>query len=215
MITVRALQGTDLEAQLDAVAALRIAVFREWPYLYEGTLVYESQYLANYRDNPDALLIGAFDGEKLIGASTSARMEDHAGEFAAPFAVTGIPLTDMLYGAESVLMPEYRGQGLGHRFIDLREDHARTLGRRMVAFCSVLRPDNHPRRPANARNNDAFWHGRGYAPMPGVVAEFSWTDVGEDYDSLKPLQFWSRTIEAVPAVQTVFGGGSGAARLPT
>ena len=81
-LTVRALRGADLEAQLDAVAGLRITVFRDWPYLYDGSLEYERDYLQTYRDAPQALLVGAFDGDRLIGASTSTPMEDHAAEFA-------------------------------------------------------------------------------------------------------------------------------------
>ncbi|THD84805.1 GNAT family N-acetyltransferase [Aliigemmobacter aestuarii] len=194
MIEVRALQGAELETALDDVAALRIAVFRDWPYLYDGTLDYERQYLATYRDTPGALLVGAFDLGRLVGASTSTPMEDHAAEFAAPFRDLGIPLTDILYGAESVLLPAYRGQGIGHRFFDLREDHARRMERGHVAFCSVVRPGDHPMKPANARTNDAFWRGRGYAPLPGVVAEFSWRDVGDTAETKKPLQFWMRKL---------------------
>jgi GNAT superfamily N-acetyltransferase len=93
-----------------------------------------------------------------------------------------------------VLLPDYRGRGLGHRFFDLREDHARALGRHHVAFCSVSRPDNHPARPADARTNDAFWQGRGYAPLPGVMAEFSWKDLGEAVETVKSLQFWMRAV---------------------
>ena len=133
-VTVITGHGADeVEAALDDVAALRIAVFRDWPYLYDGTLDYERAYLATYRDNPGALLVGAFDGDRLVGASTSTLMEDHAAEFAAPFAARGMALETILYGAESVLLPEYRGIGLGHRFIDLREDHARAMGRSHVA----------------------------------------------------------------------------------
>lgn len=194
MIEVRALQGAELEAALDDVAGLRIAVFRDWPYLYDGSLEYERQYLATYRDTPGALLVGAFDLGRLVGASTSTPMEDHADEFAAPFRDLGIPLTDILYGAESVLLPAYRGQGIGHRFFDLREAHARAMGRRHVAFCSVKRPDDHPMKPANARTNDAFWLGRGYKPLPGVVAEFSWRDLGDTEETHKPLQFWMREL---------------------
>ena len=194
MIEVRALQGAELEAALDDVAGLRIAVFRDWPYLYDGTLDYERQYLATYREPPGALLVGAFDLGRLVGASTSTPMEDHAAEFAAPFQRLGIPLTEILYGAESVLLPAYRGQGIGHRFFDLREAHARAMGRKYVAFCSVKRPADHPMRPANARTNDAFWRGRGYAPLPGVVAEFSWRDLGDTAETQKPLQFWIRAL---------------------
>lgn len=194
MIEVRALQGAELEAALDDVAGLRIAVFRDWPYLYDGTLDYERAYLATYRDAPGALLVGAFDLGRLVGASTSTPMEDHAEAFAAPFQRLGIPLTDILYGAESVLLPAYRGQGIGHRFFDLREAHARSMGRKYVAFCSVRRPDDHPMRPGHARTNDAFWRGRGYEPLPGVVAEFSWRDLGDAAETNKPLQFWMRAL---------------------
>ncbi|PJF08999.1 GNAT family N-acetyltransferase [Pseudorhodobacter sp. MZDSW-24AT] len=193
-IELRALQGAELDATLDAVAGLRIAVFRDWPYLYDGTLDYERDYLQTYRESPQALLVGAFDGGRLIGASTSTPMEDHAADFAAPLAGLGLPLDRILYGAESVLLPAYRGLGLGHRFFDLREDHARALGRSHVAFCSVQRPEDHPQRPSQHRGNEAFWQGRGYAPLAGAVAEFAWRDVGEANESRKPLQFWMRAL---------------------
>ena len=194
MVEVRALQGAEMEAHLDDVARLRIAVFRDWPYLYDGTLGYERDYLATYRDNPGALLVGAFDAGVLVGASTSTFMEDHAEAFQTPLAQIGIPVDQILYGAESVLLPAYRGQGLGHRFFDLREAHARAHGRTHVAFCSVLRGADHPARPATYRTNDAFWLGRGYAPLPGVLAEFSWKDLGDADESVKPLQFWIRAL---------------------
>ncbi len=193
-VEVRALTGPALEAALDDLAWLRIAVFRDWPYLYDGSLDYERAYMQTYRDSPGALLVAAFDGDRIVGASTSTPMEDHAAEFAAPMKGTGIPLDRILYGAESVLLPAYRGQGLGHRFFDLRETHARALGRSHVAFCSVLRPASHPMRPAQYRSNDAFWQGRGYATLPGVLAEFSWRDVGDAAETTKSLQFWMRAL---------------------
>jgi GNAT superfamily N-acetyltransferase len=191
---VRTLTGPALEAALDGVAGLRITVFRDWPYLYDGSLAYEREYLQTYRDNPGALLVGAFLDGQLIGASTSAKMEDHAAEFAAPFAALGIPLTDILYGAESVILPEYRGMGLGHQFIMAREAHARSLGRPYVAFCSVKRPEDHPLKPATARTNTAFWLRHSYNPLPGVLAEFGWKDVGAEQETMKQLQFWMRRL---------------------
>lgn len=40
MIDVRALTGLDLDAALDDMARLRIKVFRDWPYLYDGDVDY-------------------------------------------------------------------------------------------------------------------------------------------------------------------------------
>jgi GNAT superfamily N-acetyltransferase len=194
MIRVAALTGAALEAALDDVARLRIAVFRDWPYLYDGDLAYERGYLAAYRDNPRAVVVGAFDGARLVGAATGMPMQDHADDFAAAFDGTGEDLGQVFYCAESVLLAEYRGHGIGHRFFDLREGHARALGQRKAAFCSVIRPADHPLRPAGYVPLDAFWRKRGYRPLEGVVARFGWKDRDQRHETEKPLQFWIRTL---------------------
>lgn len=194
MITTRVLTGEALVAALPDVARLRIEVFRAWPYLYEGTLEYEERYLQSYRRSENAIVVGAFDGDRLIGAATGTPMEDHAEDFARAFADKPYELGDIFYCAESVLLPEYRGQGIGHAFFDARETHAQALGRRYVAFCGVVRPEDHPARPAKYRPLDAFWRKRGYDKLPDTFARFSWRDIGEAQDSVKELQFWLREL---------------------
>lgn len=194
MITVAPLTGPALEAALDDVARLRIEVFRAYPYLYDGDMAYERRYAASYRDNPHAILVGAHDEGRLVGAATGTPLADHADAFGAAWGGTGIDLATVFYCAESVLLPAWRGQGIGHRFFDLREDHARALGFARCAFCAVIRPEDHPARPADYSPLDAFWRARGYAPMPGVLAEFSWKDLGEATESPKHLQFWMREL---------------------
>lgn len=182
-----------LEATLDDVASLRIRVFRDYPYLYDGDRAYERRYLESYRTSAGAIVVGAWDGDALVGAATGTPMEDHADEFGAPFVAAGFDLADMFYCAESVLLAGYRGQGAGHAFFDLREAHARTLGRRWSCFCSVVRGAEG--RPPDYRPLDGFWRKRGYAPMPGVFARFKWKDVGQDVQTEKSLQFWIRALD--------------------
>ena len=68
MIRVAPLTGAALAGALDDVARLRIEVFRDWPYLYDGDAAYERAYLQIYRDSPGAIVVGAFDGDRLVGA---------------------------------------------------------------------------------------------------------------------------------------------------
>lgn len=194
MIRVARLTGAALAEALPGVARLRIEVFRAFPYLYDGDLAYEEGYLQVYRDSDDAILVGAWDGDRLVGAATGTPMEDHADDFGAALAGCGVPLTQIFYCAESVLLPEYRGQGVGHHFFDAREAHARTLGRTHCAFCGVVRPVDHPLRPEGYRPLDAFWRKRGYAPVTGAVAQFRWKDIDRTTETDHDLQFWMRAL---------------------
>ncbi|EEB85143.1 GNAT family N-acetyltransferase [Roseobacter sp. GAI101] len=191
---VAALTGDALASALPDVARLRVNVFRDWPYLYDGDLAYEETYLQSYRASPRAIVVGAFDGDALVGASTGTPLADHADDFSRAFAATGLNLDRIFYCAESVLLPAYRGRGIGHRFFDLREAHARRHGFTKCCFCAVQRPADHPARPLDARPLDPFWRARGYAPLTGVVAEFEWKDVGLESQTAKPLQFWMRDL---------------------
>ncbi|WP_439110199.1 GNAT family N-acetyltransferase [Lentibacter sp.] len=190
---LRALTGDTLAAALDDVARLRIEVFAAYPYLYDGDLAYERRYLEPYRAQ-DAIVVGAFEGAELVGAATGMPLAAHADDFAVAFEGTGIALEDVFYCAESVLLPEYRGQGIGHAFFEYRESHARRLGFDHAAFCAVLRPEDHPMKPEGYRPLDAFWRARGYAPLDGITAQFGWRDIGEEAESLKRLQVWMRAL---------------------
>jgi GNAT superfamily N-acetyltransferase len=195
-LQVRVLHGADMAPHLADVARLRIAVFREWPYLYDGDEAYEARYLETYLRTPDSVLVLAFDAGRIVGASTGLPLADEEAVFRAPFEARGIAVDDVFYCGESVLLPEYRGRGLGHRFFDEREAHARALGRfRWTAFAAVDRKNDDPRRPPGHRGNEAFWHKRGYERQPGMTMRLAWKELGEPRESGKPLTFRLRPLE--------------------
>lgn len=191
--------GAALVAALDSLADLRIAVFRDFPYLYDGDRAYERDYLAAYADSPGALVVGAFartdQGDRLVGAATAAPMADHAAAFAAPFRASGMDIGHVYYFGESVLLPEWRGHGIGHAFFDRREARARDLGFSIAAFCAVIRPADHPARPAGYSPLDPFWRKRGFAPVDGLIGQFGWKDRGDAAESDHPMQFWVKRLD--------------------
>lgn len=194
---IRVLRGAQMAQHLPAVARLRIAVFRDWPYLYDGDEAYEARYLETYLRTPDSVLVLALDRERVVGASTGLPLADEETAFRRPFEARGIDVDDIFYCGESVLLPEFRGRGLGHRFFDEREAHARALGRfRWTAFAAVDRDECDPRRPPGHRGNDAFWHRRGYERQPGMTLRLAWKEIGEPRETEKPLTFWLRPLGA-------------------
>jgi GNAT superfamily N-acetyltransferase len=188
---IETFRGAEVAPWLDDAARLRIAVFRDWPYLYAGTLEYERDYLAAYAKSAGSVFVLAIDGGRVVGISTGLPLADEAPVFREPFAVRDIAVEQVFYFGESVLLPEYRGRGIGHAFFDGREAQARALGLRWTAFCAVDRAAGDPRRPADYRPNDAFWRKRGYARRPGMTLQLPWDEVGRG-ETMHELTFWLR-----------------------
>ena len=193
-IRVAPLTGAAMQDALPALARLRVEVFRAWPYLYEGTAAYEEEYLERFAIAENAIIVAAYDGPHIVGVSTGTPILHHAKEFAAPFLDAGINLSEFFYFGESVLKSTYRGHGVGHKFFDERESHAKRLGYKHATFCSVVREMSHPLRRPDYVPLDGFWTKRGYRKMEGIITWFKWTDVGECTSSEKPMQFWSREL---------------------
>jgi len=193
-IAVRSLCGQELRAALGDLARLRIEVFAAFPYLYAGSTDYEREYLAEFTAAGDAVLVAAFDADRIVGAATASPLAGQEDYVRAPFERAGIDPAPVFYFGESVLLPAYRGQGIGHAFFDQREAAARAWGASQASFCAVVRPADHPVRPVDYVPLDAFWRKRGYAPVPGLTGEFSWADHGEGRESVKPMQYWMKTL---------------------
>jgi GNAT superfamily N-acetyltransferase len=182
-VEVFTVRGAAIGPFIPDAARLRIAVFRDWPYLYEGDDVYERDYLRTYRDNPDSLFVIARAGGEVIGLSTGIPLQAETGEVKAPFLAEGINPATVFYFGESVLLPDWRGRGLGVRFFEERERYARSLpGIRHAAFCAV-----------EYVPLDSFWAKRGFAKT-ALRTGFTWQEIGEAEASLKQLTFWMKAI---------------------
>ncbi|NVK40603.1 MAG: GNAT family N-acetyltransferase [Oceanospirillaceae bacterium] len=192
---IKTLCGEAIAPYIDDLARLRIEVFRAFPYLYDGDLEYERGYLSTYARSPESLFVLALDGDRVVGAATGVPMADETEEFKRPFVAAGWNPDEIFYFGESVLLPEYRGRGLGVRFFEERENYARGLGRfSHCAFCAVERPPDHPLRPRDYVPLNDFWTNRGYQHQPALRTEYRWKDVGETEESAKPMSFWLRAL---------------------
>ena len=194
-LDVKTVTGQDIDAVLADLARLRITVFRDWPYLYDGTLDYEHSYLTKFAAAKGAVVICAYDGTDMVGASTAAPMVEHADEFGEPFKKAGYDLSKIFYCGESVLLKSHRGYGLGHAFFDGREAQAHKLGGfTHSTFCRVVRANDHPLKPADYAPLDPFWTKRGYHPVDGIVATYDWKDIDQPGETTHTMQFWMKTL---------------------
>lgn len=190
-------QGEEARQLVNELASLRLKVFAEYPYLYEGTLDYEKKYLETYfsAKNSFVLLVKDRIKDLWIGATTGIWAAEEEENFKAPFIHYGIDPEEVFYFGESVLLPEYRGRGLGKVFFKEREHFARSItGIRYLSFCAVVRND-HPSRPSDYSPLNDFWSAQGFKEIPELTTTYEWLDKGEVSPTIKKMQFWLKKIE--------------------
>lgn len=190
-ITIRRLSAEEIKTEIQSLARLRIEVFKDFPYIYEGSDEYEVKYLKKYLDSSRAALIAAFDEKTIIGVASCLPLLDEDPAVQKPFVEKGFDLKRVFYFGESVLQKKYRGKGIGKAFFQEREKWVRSFGQyNLTTFCAVKRPTEHPLRPRDYRSLDEFWKSQGYVRHPELHTEFSWQDIGEKNETLKKMIFW-------------------------
>lgn len=195
-LIIKTVNGSDLNNWLPDLAGLRIRVFREYPYLYDGSESYERNYLQRYIDSGEAMVVLALDAGQIVGASTGMPFEHESVTFKNVFARQDIDPGTVFYCGESVLLAGYRGQGIYKQFFRERERYACELQRfTLSAFCAVMRPDDHPLKPHGYLPLDAVWNRYGYQRHDTLVAPLRWKDINEDSETDKPMVFWTKRLD--------------------
>ncbi len=194
-IQIRTFTGNQAADFIPELARLRIEIFRDFPYLYDGSMEYEGAYLERLLQCPESILVVALDADRVIGVSTGLPLSAETDNVKQPWVDQGVDISKVFYYGESVLKKQYRGRGLGVRFFEEREHWARSLKRfDILSFCAVIRPQYHPMRPSDYLPLDAFWKKRGFVKTDSIICHMSWLDIGETEESKKSLQFWIKPL---------------------
>lgn len=194
-LQIEILDASSAKKYLEQIAQLRMTVFRDFPYLYDGNIDYERKYLETYFQSPGARVVLCRDQDKVVGASTVIPMSDEDQSLQRPLANAGIDPKTVMYFGESVLLSDYRGRGAGRAFFVERLKHAESYpGIKKAAFCAVQRASDHPLRPKNYQPLDGLWQSFGFNSVPGLTCTMTWKQIDETQESAKTLQYWLRDI---------------------
>jgi GNAT superfamily N-acetyltransferase len=198
-LPVRLFTGAAIQPYLPDLARLRMAVFREFPYLYDGSADSEASGAASFGAAPGAALAVAFDGAAVVGCATCQPLAAESEAIQAPFRTRQWDVRRFCYFGESVLLPAYRGRGAGVAFFRAREAHAATLPScDYAAFCSVVRPDDHRLRPPGFVKLDDFWRHRGFRPEPSLTCTMRWKQIDSAEKVENRLAFWVKSLTGAP-----------------
>jgi GNAT superfamily N-acetyltransferase len=177
------------------IAALRIEVFAEYPFLYAGELEYETRYLKKFAAMKDAIVVACFDSETLVGISTGFPFIYDAESLKQVLSSHGRNPSEYFCFGESVLRKSYRGLGIGRRFFEEREAHIARLNHyKHICFYTRVRPADDPKRPKDYRPLASFWNSMGYEEHPELVGEIAYQEIGEEEETPKKMVFWIKNL---------------------
>jgi ribosomal protein S18 acetylase RimI-like enzyme len=195
MLKIIAFRGEEVLPCLDEVAALRIEIFREWPYLYEGDIKTEKNYLKVYVDTKDSVLVLAKDHEKIVGVVMGLPVADSMKQIQKEYQRQNVSMDGIFYLADAIIFAPYRGQGIGTRMLQTFENSVLEMQKYgQISCCEIVRDQNHPLKPKEYQSLDAFWDHLGFLVSPGWQTSFDYLDIGNTEETPHPMRFRRKTI---------------------
>ena len=190
-VKIETLRGREIIPYIHKIAALRIAIFREYPYLYEGDMSYEERYLLMYSRTDDAMLVIVEDNHEVVGAITGLPLTESMEEIKGLFIEKNIPAERIFYLGEIMLLREFRSKNIGYMLYQQFERAVKELKfYEKIALCEVVRTKNDLRKPGDYKSLNSFWNRQGYVKHPNLVADFSWKEIGTIEETKHPMVFW-------------------------
>lgn len=193
-LTFSCRQGSAITGSIHDIATLRLSIFQEFPYLYSGTIQNELGYLQHYAAVRDAIAVTVSDTGNVAGAATGIPLTHEGQQLTAPFATAHYQLEQLYYVGELLLYPRYRNHGLGHHLLNLVEEQVRAFEQyRSLVCATVVRPDDHPLRPADFLPIDRFLARTGFSMLAGLNTAIHWREL-DGIERAHPMQFWIKEL---------------------
>lgn len=191
--------GSNARQYIDLVSQLRITAFKEYPYLYEGNLDYEREYMGGYTADMQAMItIATLDG-KIVGVATGIPLvsnSDIVKDAKATFETHHLNPQDYYYYGEVIVMPEYKGNGLAKKLFDAQDEKIKEWGYKHTCILTVMRDENHPQKPIGYKLTDSVWAKMGFFKM-ALKANYHWPTIKPDQSVVEcehEMQFWQKNL---------------------
>lgn len=198
-MSLEIITSTNLESYLDIIADFRIKYFKEFPYLYEGTIDYEKHYLQGFAKDPKSILILIKFENRVIAVSTALPLMSEADildDTSARFKEAGYQPEDFFYYSEVLIAPDFRKEGLLRKIYAIREKWARSFGFNQLTLATVIREKTHPLRPSGYVEIESIWKHFGFQKT-SIEIDYKWPTIFPD-GSVKEVNnkmvFWHKAL---------------------
>lgn len=192
--------GDTIQEILPFPQQMCLTYYREYPYLYEGTLEEQQAYHSWLSKLKHSAVAIAYYGNKPVGFLSGAAFIDFAEHYTGSLTVfknAGLDPAQYYYFADVIIEKEHRGHSLCKKLFAVLEQYAINLG--YAKNCLVVESHaTHPCKPADYRELGNLWIRLGYAESPATIS-FKWNTIQPDGTQERqehPLRYWMKNLTA-------------------
>lgn len=189
-----------LQAHMNNWMLMSLEVYREYPYLYDGTVESETDYFEFYARNAHAIMLVAKDDttDTPVGYAVGIPLSDETPKKQHPFIATGRDPREYLLIVEFLVAPAFRHHGIARTMYTLFEEHiiSQLPQYRYITAFGIER-DNNPNwytpqshDPLYALERHCGWQRHGELTFLAT-----WQDVGTAEPVTKKLVFWIKSLQ--------------------
>lgn len=187
--------GSQALSYMNDIADLRICCFREYPYLYDGTVQGEQEYLEIYFRTENSVFVIVIENQKVVGVITGIPIEEFLSPLLNLLDENEIATDSIFYFGDMILCKRLRGKGIGHQMYKKFEEWVRSKKKyKEIVGCTIIRPYDDLRKPKNYVSLDGYWIKKGFVKHPKLVVWFPWREVGTNKEIQHPLCIWSKNL---------------------
>ncbi len=194
---IKAFRGESITPYIKDITDLSITIYKEYPYLYEGTEEEYLPFIEHYTHSNYGIACLLFDDAKPIGVAIGMPMNEMREKYKQPF-ISARPqdnCDEIFYLGEFLLLKAYRGQGFGKQmYLELEHLIKENESLKKICFCKIDESDQNPLMPKNYRPLDGFWKKLGFGKCDDITVTVYWRNVFEENDSPHKMVYLLKSL---------------------
>lgn len=193
--TLETLQGQQIKPFVEQITNLSLEVYREAPYLYEGSLEEYGPFIGYYSESAQGIASLVFVHDTLVGVAIGMPMVEMREKYLQPYAMKrpGENLSEVFYLGEFLLLKEYRGKGWGKEMFSSFEAKAQEQNFKKICLCSITESHLNCDYQDNS-STDRFWEKLGFTKCEDITFSVAWKNVGTEENHPHQMVYWFKAL---------------------
>ena len=194
-IAIEVLKGNEVIPHLKRLIEIRLSFYRDYPYLYDGSIEDEENYLRMYGNSENTLLVVAKRDDEVVGAILGLPLPESPEENKEAFQDLEISPEDLFYLGDNIVIRELKIGNVQEQMYHQFEGAVNHLKKyRGIVVCEIERDVNDPKKITNDTFYEFAWHTQGFIREPNQIVNFSWKEIGDSKSSNHHMVFWRKSL---------------------